>query len=68
MTPDFSGARWKKSTRSDESGGGQCVEVAFADGHIGVRDSKAPAADLLTFDPTAWQSFTRVVKAGLLDG
>ncbi|MDL4815943.1 DUF397 domain-containing protein [Actinomadura opuntiae] len=40
-------AHWRKSTHSggDE---GECVEVANLDGHIGVRDSKNPAAGHLT--------------------
>ncbi|MEU9842514.1 DUF397 domain-containing protein [Actinomadura sp. NPDC048032] len=38
---------WRKSTHSgpDE---GECIEVADLDGHIGIRDSKNPAAGHLT--------------------
>lgn len=32
MTPDFSNATWRKSSRSGSSGG-QCVEVAFVRAH-----------------------------------
>jgi Domain of unknown function (DUF397) len=35
--PDFSKARWRKS---NASGDGGCVEVAYLDGVIGVRDTK----------------------------
>ena len=40
-------ARWRKSTHSgpDE---GECIEVADLSGHIGIRDSKNPAAGHLT--------------------
>jgi hypothetical protein len=30
-TVDFSGAEWRKSGRSGDGSGGNCVEVAFAD-------------------------------------
>ena len=36
---DLSRAAWKKSSYSNASG---CVEVAFVDGAIAVRDSKDP--------------------------
>ncbi|GAA4378786.1 DUF397 domain-containing protein [Actinomadura verrucosospora] len=38
---------WRKSSRSggDE---GNCVEIAALNGHIGIRDSKKPAAGHLT--------------------
>jgi hypothetical protein len=36
---DFSAATWRKATRSNGSGG-ECVEIAFADEKVGVRDSK----------------------------
>jgi len=48
---------WRKSSRS--SGGGNCVEVAFApDGMIRVRDSKHPDDAVLTFLPDEWAAFT----------
>jgi len=37
IRPDFSRAKWRKS-RTISSGG--CVEVAYADEFIGVRDTK----------------------------
>jgi len=30
-TVDFSGAEWRKSSRSGDGSGGGCVEIAFAD-------------------------------------
>ncbi|MDQ2585323.1 DUF397 domain-containing protein [Saccharothrix yanglingensis] len=49
--------------RSSYSGGGntECVEVAFAPGAVGVRDSK-DAAPRLAFSPTAWHAFLGGVK------
>ncbi|MFG2105125.1 DUF397 domain-containing protein [Micromonospora echinaurantiaca] len=54
---DLSGARWRKSTRSNGSGGA-CVEVADnLPGLVAVRDSKDPGGPALTFDPDAWRAF-----------
>jgi hypothetical protein len=57
---------WRKSHRSDA--GDNCVQVAFAaDGSVGVRDSKNPTGDVLTFTPTAWETFTGAVRDGEFD-
>ncbi|MBE1492469.1 DUF397 domain-containing protein [Plantactinospora soyae] len=54
---DLTGARWRKSSRSNSTGG-DCVEVADnLPGIVGVRDSKNPTGPALTFDPSAWQAF-----------
>ncbi|MER6591070.1 DUF397 domain-containing protein [Micromonospora purpureochromogenes] len=54
---DLSRARWRKSTRSNGSGGA-CVEVADnLPGVVAVRDSKDPAGPALTFSPAAWRAF-----------
>ncbi|MDG4796787.1 DUF397 domain-containing protein [Micromonospora sp. WMMD1082] len=59
---DLSSARWRKSTRSNSSGG-ECVEVADnLAGVVAVRDSKDPSGPVLAFDPTAWQSFLGLAK------
>jgi hypothetical protein len=59
---DLTGARWRKSTRSNNQG--ECVEVAGnLPGVVGVRDSKDPAGPALVFAPTAWRAFTRNVAA-----
>ncbi|WP_308206518.1 DUF397 domain-containing protein [Actinomadura luteofluorescens] len=44
---------WRKSTRSDETGG-QCVELAAFPHAIAIRDSKAPDAGHLTLTPRAF--------------
>jgi hypothetical protein len=60
---DLTGARWRKSTRSN-NGGDSCVEVADnLSGVVGVRDSKDRQGPVLTFDPEAWRAFVGTVKA-----
>ncbi|PZF94633.1 DUF397 domain-containing protein [Micromonospora deserti] len=54
---DLTGARWRKSTRSNGSGGA-CVEVADnLPGVVAVRDSKDPGGPALTFEPAVWRAF-----------
>jgi len=57
--PDFTEATWKKSSVSWEE---NCVEVAFVDGAVGVRDSKDPAGPALTFNAGEWDAFLKGVK------
>ncbi|MFI6761432.1 DUF397 domain-containing protein [Micromonospora sp. NPDC050417] len=64
-TPDFSGAIWRKSRRSD-SNGGQCVEVALASGAVGLRDSKDPSGPVLVFSPDDWATFVSAVRGSVL--
>lgn len=48
-------AKWRKSTGSDSGG---CVEVAFASGVIGVRDTKDHGAGpILEFNEHEWRAF-----------
>jgi hypothetical protein len=62
MIPDFSKARWRKSSVSDSGG---CVEVAYADGWIGVRDTKhGGASPVLTFTEREWTAFAVGVELG----
>jgi hypothetical protein len=58
---DFSKALWRKSTHSLNNG---CVEVAFVDGQVGVRDSKDPDGPALVFTASEWEAFI----AGARDG
>ncbi|MBC6462948.1 DUF397 domain-containing protein [Actinomadura sp. HBU206391] len=60
---DISSVQWRKSSRSDSSGG-ECVEVASLDPAVAVRDSKDPDGPRLVFAATAWRVFTRRVKCG----
>lgn len=52
--PDFTNADWTKANASLES---NCVEVAFVDGAVGVRDSKNPEGPMLAFTPAEWDAF-----------
>jgi len=67
MTMHFQHAVWRKSSRSNGNGGNNCVEVAFADSAIGVRDSKNPDGPVLSFTPAAWDSFVDSAKHGGFD-
>ncbi|GLZ60309.1 DUF397 domain-containing protein [Micromonospora sp. NBRC 107095] len=54
---ELTGALWRKSTRSNGSGG-NCVEVAGnLPGLVAVRDSKDPTGPVLLFPPDAWRAF-----------
>jgi hypothetical protein len=59
LDPKFE--NWHKSPSSDDQG---CVELAYADGLIGVRDSKNPNGPVLTFNRHEWDAFT----TGIIDG
>jgi hypothetical protein len=52
---------WRTSSRSGSNG--QCVEVRDRGTQVDVRDSKAPTAGMLTFDATAWATFTSSLKS-----
>jgi hypothetical protein len=58
--PDFSGATWRKSTRS--SGQAQCVEIAYLPGRVGIRDSKQPTIGSLAFSTHTWSTFTNQLR------
>jgi len=46
--------RWIKSSRS---GAAECVEIAFTDDAVFVRDSKDPQGPMLRFSLAAWRSY-----------
>jgi hypothetical protein len=62
-TVEFSGAVWRKSSRSGGGANDACVEVAVADGAVGVRDSKNVGSGHLVFGGAAWEAFTGGVLA-----
>lgn len=66
-TPDFAHAAWRKSRRSGDNGG-QCVEVAFLDHAVGVRDSKHNGnGPILSFTHQDWHAFINAAKNGEFD-
>jgi hypothetical protein len=65
MTADYSGAQWRKSSRSG-SQGGQCVEVADLGDVVGVRDSKNPDGPGLAFSRRDMADFAARLKSGRL--
>lgn len=46
---------------------GDCVEVAFDDDLIQVRDSKYPTGAVLIFDQTEWRAFIHGCRNGEFD-
>ena len=65
MEEKWKTARWRKSVVSDTGG---CVEVAFAEGTVGVRDTKAQGSGpILEFNEREWRAFTSGVAQGEFD-
>ncbi len=63
--PDLSGARWSKAVGSGDGG---CVEVACADGVVGVRDSKDHGSgSVLVFSEREWAVFIDGARSGEFD-
>jgi hypothetical protein len=60
-------AVWKKSSRSNGNGGNNCVEVAFLDTGVAVRDSKNRSGPALTFTQAEWTAFVDSAKDGEFD-
>lgn len=52
---------WRKSTKS---GGGNCVEVAFADESVLVRSSRDPLGSVLSFSRQEWVAFLEGTSKG----
>jgi hypothetical protein len=49
---------WRKSSYSDATEEGECVEVSFAQ-DVRVRDSKNADAGTLMFSAPAWRAFVQ---------
>jgi Domain of unknown function (DUF397) len=58
---DWSHVAWQTSSHS---GGNSCVEVAFLDDRVAVRDSKDRQGPVLVFTYREWDAFTGGVRGG----
>ena len=68
LAHQINGAVWKKGSRSNGTGGSNCVEVAFLDGGgIAVRDSKDRTGPALMFTSAEWTAFVDSAKDGEFD-
>jgi hypothetical protein len=65
VNPDLSRAEWRKSTKSGNNGG--CVEVAFLDQDVAVRDTKNRTGPVLIFTNHEWDAFVDGVRRGEFD-
>ncbi|MDG4762984.1 DUF397 domain-containing protein [Solwaraspora sp. WMMD406] len=63
---DLGKATWRKSSRSGPNCD-NCVEVAFVDEAIAVRDSKNPAGPVLIFTADEWDAFVGGARDGEFD-
>ena len=63
---DLSNVQWFKSARSGPDRD-NCVEVAFVDDAIAVRDSKHPDGPALIFTAAEWDAFVGGAKDGEFD-
>jgi hypothetical protein len=63
---DLSQAVWRKSSASGPYSD-NCVEVAFVDDAIAVRDSKNPSGPVLLFTQAEWDAFVGGAKDGEFD-
>lgn len=54
---DLTKARWRKSSRSIGGNDAACVEVAFIQESVAVRDSKSPDSGVLAFPADSWRRF-----------
>jgi hypothetical protein len=56
---------WRTARRS--AGNGACVEVAVANLHVLVRDSKDQDGPVMQYSGKAWQAFLAKAQKGHLD-
>jgi hypothetical protein len=66
LTVNLTDARWFKASRSSGNTD-NCVEVAFVDGVVAVRDSKDRQGPTLQYTSGEWEAFLAGVKSGEFD-
>jgi Domain of unknown function (DUF397) len=62
---EVSSLQWRKARRSVNNGA--CVEVAAANLHVLVRDSKDQNGSIIQYPGSAWQAFLADARKGHLD-
>jgi len=60
--PDRYAIPWRKGTASADSG--DCVEVAFMEGYLLVRDSRDGSGQHLRLTMAQWRDLVRRIRAG----
>lgn len=63
---NLANAVWQKSSRSGPYSD-NCVEIAFVDDAIAMRDSKDPDGPVLLFTQAEWDAFVLGAKDGEFD-
>ncbi|WP_371783643.1 DUF397 domain-containing protein [Streptosporangium subroseum] len=63
--PDLSGEQWRKSSLSAD--GPSCVEVAFVNNAVAIRDTKDREGGTLMFPRDEWATFVDGIKRGGFD-
>jgi hypothetical protein len=66
IATDLATAVWRKSSRSGPYSD-NCVEVAFVDSAVALRDSKDPTGPILLFTPEEWLAFVGGTRDGEFD-
>ena len=61
---DLALATWRKSSRSNDGGDGDCVEVAGLCDEVALRDSKNPSGPVLAITRAEWRAFLGGIRAG----
>jgi Domain of unknown function (DUF397) len=61
---DLSGYEWRKSSYCNYN---SCVEVAFVDGQVAVRDAKDRSGPVLRFTTAEWRTFLAKTRRGGFD-
>lgn len=61
---------WRKSSRSGQGQGGNCVEIGtpFDHSYVALRDTKGRQAGTLAASPAAFVAFVGAIKDGRFDG